>query len=556
MGSAFERLITEATLADLAGDRSYERGARYFEDGAVVDLVEVRDAIKARVLGSTEYRVVLRSERGQLGWSCTCPIGKDGDFCKHAVAAGLAWLERGGEAGGDDLAEVRTLLEGESREALVEIVLDQAAGDPELRARLQAATLRRSPPSDLRAMKIEVRKALAVRGFVDYHGMGTFIARAGGAVDLLSSLLESGRAAEAVELADYAMRCGIAAYQKIDDSDGGFGEVLHAIAACHVEACRKAGPDPDSLGRSVFELQMLDEWGFLELGHYAPLLGEKGLAGYRALAQAQWNKVPARGPGEKNESGTGHYLITAIMESLAQHDGDVDALVAVQSRDLSYPYRFVNIAEILAKAGRHGEALAWAERGRQGFPNDLDPRLAEFLVTAYHRAGRHEDAVRIAWEGFAGQHDLAGYVRLEKSATRAKAWPAWRDKALARLRGGPKRTGRDHTLLVEIFLREGDSDTALIEARAGGCAREGWMRLARAREKDHPQDAAAIYRESVDIVVSRMHNEAYDEAAVLLGRIKVLMARAEQSNEFVAWLAALRIKHKAKRNLMKRIEGI
>ncbi|TAK85426.1 MAG: hypothetical protein EPO20_10400 [Betaproteobacteria bacterium] len=530
----------------------------------MTDLVRTRDTIRATVLGSEDYRVVLRPARRALEWSCTCPLGEEGTFCKHAVAAGLAWLARGGK-GGDDLAGLRAHLESESKESLIELLAEQAASDPELRARLEAAALRRGPPQDIKAMKATVNDAFAVRGFAGHHHMRALFARADGVVHLLRELLRNKRTADAAELAGHALRRGIAAYERTDDSGGGFGEVLHRLAALHLETCRAAKPEPEAFGKDLLELQLLDQWGFFKLEDYAPLLGKKGLARYRALAEAAWKKVPALGPGAKRDYQSGHSIIAGIMEALARHTGDVDALVRVQSRDLSFPYHFVKIAEILAKAGRHGEALAWAERGRKAFPRDLDPRLVDFLAGAYHREKRDDEAVALAWEYFTRRPDLEAYKRLQRNAGRAKAWQTWREKALSHLRAelthpdrnrGLWHTGAGHTLLVEIFLHEGDSDAALAEAKAGGCTGGAWMQLARAREKDHPQDAAAIYRNLIDGSVNQTNNRAYDEAAALAGKIKALMQRAGETEEFVEWLGALREKHKAKRNFMKRIEGI
>ncbi len=564
MRDPFHKLITVTSLAKLAGEKSFARGAGYFEGGAVADLLQTRGAIKARVLGSDEYRVELRSGRGRLAFSCTCPVGQEGEFCKHAVATGLAWLARG--EGGDDLADVRAHLEAGSKETLVDLLVEQAANDSLLRSRLQAEAMRCRPPSNLKALKDAVRKSFATGGFVDYHGMAAFVERANGVEDLLRGLLENRRAAEAAALADYALRLGIAAYEESDDSDGGFGETLHRIAALHLEACRAANTDPEALAESLFELMMIDQWGFFELGNWASVLQEKGLARFRALAEAAWEKVPARQPGARRESGTEHHLVTGIMEALARRDGDLDALIAVKSRDLSHSHAFMAIAEALAKARRHDEALAWAERGRGAFPDEINVPLVDFLVAAYHRAKRHEDAIRIAWEDFTRHTDLGAYKRLEKCAGRARSWKIWREKALDhvrselqrpdRTRGTWHRSAGGSTLLVEIFLHEGDSDAALAEAKSGGCNRHAWMQLARAREKDHPLDAAAIYRDSIDAIVERKNNQAYDEAAELAGRIKGLMARGEQGEEFAAWLEALRVKHKAKRNFMQRIERL
>ncbi len=564
MANPFNKLITQTTLARLAGERYFARGVGYFERGAVVDLVQTRNAISARVLGSEEYRVVLRPDRATLAWSCTCPLGEEGDFCKHAVATGLAWLERP-EQDGDDLAGVHAHLRSESRESLVEILVEQAANDPELRARLEAAALRRGMPQNLKAMKHAVNRAFAVRGFVDYRNMRAFIVRAESVMHLLRELLRDGRALEAAELAGYAMRRGIAAYARTDDSGGGFGETLRQLADLHLEVCRTAKPEPSAFAKDFFELQMRDEWSFFKFEDYAPLLGTKGLARYRALAETAWKKVPTRAPGAKRDAGIEHNHITAIMEALARYTGDVDALVAVQSRDLSHPYHFLRIAEILAKAGRDDEALAWAERGMKAFPNDFDPRLVDFLVEAYHNTRRHDDAVELACEQFIYGPSLDAYRRLEKSARRANAWKSWREKALTHLRAGLKRAdrpsgarwaGAGHSLLVEIFLHEGDSDAALAAAKAGSCALEAWMHLARAREHDHPQDAADIYCKSIDGIVDRKNNQAYDEATALAGKIKELMKRAGQEEEFTTWLEALRMKHRAKRNFMQRIESI
>ncbi len=527
--------------------------------------MRTRDAIKATVLGNEDYRVVLRPAGGALEWTCTCPLGEGGTFCKHAVAAGLAWLAREGK-GGDELAGVRAHLEAQTKESLVEILVEQAANDPELRAQMEAAALRRAPPQDIKAMKDAVNKAFAVRGFVGYRDMRTFIARADGVAHLLRELLRSKRTTEAAELAGYAMRQGIAAYERTDDSGGGFGETLHQLAALHLEICRAGKPEPEAFGKNLFELQMQDEWGFFKFEDYAPLLGKKGLARYRALADAAWKKVPALGPGAKRDYRSGHSIIAGIMEALARHEGDVDALVRVQSRDLSFPYHFVKIAEILAKAGRHAEALAWAERGRKAFPRDFDSRLVDFLAGAYHREKRDEEAIALAWEYFTAHPRLDAYQRLAKCAGRAKAWKTWREKALAHIRTELKRPdrkggawhwiGAGHTLLVEIFLYECDSDAALAEAKSGGCTERAWTQLAQAREKDHPQDAADIYRDSIDGIVNQTNNRAYDEAAELAAKIKALMARAGQTKEFVAWLEALRAKHKAKRNFMQRIEAM
>jgi len=568
-------LITESLLQTEAGDRAYERGLDYFQAGAVTDLVVTKDMLNARVEGGDEYAVQLWNENGALGYSCTCPVGDDGIFCKHAVAAGLAWLADRKAAppakrGRDDLAGIREWLTGAPHEQLVELLLEQALNDPGLRSRLntRAARVAATHHVDVKSLKTTVGKALAVSGFVDYRGMRRLIERVWPAVDLIAGLIDDGHAAVAVELTHYALKRGIATYQRIDDSGGSFGDLLRQIAELHLKACRAAPPDAAAFGKQFFELQMLDDWGLLAFEDYASLLGDAGLHTFRTLAEKEWKKVPARGPGDGDaRDSISCFRITSIMEALAREAGDTDALVAIMSRDLTLPYHFLQIAELLAEASRRDEALAWAERGRKAFPDRPDSRLVDFLADEYGHRGQHEEAVALTWEQFKQQPALASYQRLEVCSKRAGAWGEWRAKALAWLRedflNAQKHnrsrwswTPRDHSLLVEIFLWESDSDAALAQAKTGGCNESLWFAIAEAREAKHPEDAVAIYQARLDAIVKQANNRAYDKAAALVARVRDLMRRTKQAKEFAAWLEAVRIRHKVKRNFMQRLDRV
>jgi uncharacterized Zn finger protein len=92
MASVLENVVTRDALLDLAGERYFKRGEDYHRGGHVHDLVEHDGVVVARVAGTEDYGVRLWAENG-FAYSCDCPLGLDGEFCKHCVAAGLAWLE-------------------------------------------------------------------------------------------------------------------------------------------------------------------------------------------------------------------------------------------------------------------------------------------------------------------------------------------------------------------------------------------------------------------------------------------------------------------------------
>jgi len=252
------------------------------------------------------------------------------------------------------------------------------------------------------------------------------------------------------------------------------------------------------------------------------------------------------------------------METLATKSGDIEALVAVKSRDLSQVFDFLEIAQIYKAAGDDDAAMRWAERGAQAFSEHTDSRLRQFLIEEYHSRNRHDEAVAIAWAEFCEQPGLDGYVILHKSASRAKQWPEWRAKAIELLHDeiaatkkrqsksawSPYSSG-NRSEIVRIYLWEGDPDAAWAEAKHGGCCNGLWFQLAEAREKDHPEDAIAVYGEQLNRALRHAQPRAYQEAVEILRKLYPLKMRVGKESEFASLVGAIRTTYKARRNLMK-----
>jgi len=567
---AFARLISESSLKKLAGERYFVRGLAYFREGAVERLVSNGGRVTARVAGTDVYTVKLWRDGRNLDWSCTCPLGQDGEFCKHLVATGLAWLAAGADGKGaqisSEVGAIRKFLEASDKQALVDILTERACEDEELAERLLLAAQRQGA-CDPGTIEEAVRRAFASNGFVGYREMPKVAARAAAAPELLRELLKRGNTKATAELATDAMERGLKLLERSDDSDGRLGEVLGEVAAVRLAAIRKNALTPVELAKNLFDLQLADGIGFFSLEEHLPALGKEGLAAYRGLAQAEWRKIPSRGPESRKDGDDGpRDQLTEILKTLARMDNDTDALVDTLRRDLAQPYTYLEIAQALSQANRHDEALHWAEAGRSAFKGRLNVPLDDFLVAEYHRRKRHDDAVALRWSRFLENRSLHAYQQLKPAASRAKNWPAWREKALVSLRRPDPRGSRANhaiswiesntSVLVQVLLWEGDAVAALEAARAGGCGTHLWLQLAGALEADHADEAIAIYQNCIDPIVGRTGNQAYDQAADLLRRIRGLMAHAGRSGEFAAYLQALRIEHKAKRNFIQRLEAV
>ena len=573
------KLLNDAALEELAGDRAFDRGADYFAGGHVTGLKENNGTISAVVRGTYDYRVKLWAEDG-LAFDCNCPVGQGGDFCKHCVAVGLAWLDakqkRGATAGQNrgELTDekIRAYLMALDKGALVDLVFEHSERHPGFRDCLVLmAAERGGKEPDIAAFRAAIDRAVRHHGFVEYHRMPAYARGIEAVIDSLEALLKRGHAKAVRELVERTLQRMETAMNELDDSDGFMSGILDRLQDMHLHASELERPDPKVLAKFLFEWEISSGWEIF-LGaaeNYADVLGKTGLAEYRKLAEAKWAKVPPLLPGKKDpEQYRGRWRITHIMESLANQSGGVEDLVAVKSRDLSDAFRFLNIAEVYKAAGNGEAAMEWAERGLRAFPEHTDGRLREFLIEEYHRRKRHGEAIAIAWTNFRERPGLDGYVILHKSASRAKQWPEWREKALALLRqelsARDKREAEsgwawpgtpNHSELVSIYLWEGDCDSAWAEAKTGDCHNGLWFRLAEAREKDHPEDALEVYFVQLRRALKPAEPQAYKETVEILRRIRKLKAHPSKELEFATLIQSIRVQHKARRNLIKLLDA-
>ncbi len=582
--------ITAAVLRTLAGDRAYERGEAYARAGYVGDIAEDGTLITASVVGTERYRVTLEIVGRKLVCGCTCPAAEDSACCKHAVALGLQWLAerahadpttqrrsaaRSGARSPREIArpltmkDVRAHLARQPSAALVELVMQQAMADDRLRQRLlldAAASATRG--SKFQTIRKAITAAIGTGAYVGYHEAGGYF---GQVHDLISSLEILNREAPAavIELTEHALTHLEQAIGHIDDSAGGTSEVLARLHALHLAACTRAKPEPVALADRLFAWEMRSEWEIFSnaASRYADVLGDAGVARYRALADAEWKKMKPLAPGDKERTFSGHrWRITMMMDSLARLTGDVDAVAAVRARDLSNAYAYLQIAELYLQARRADDAVQWAERGVAAFPEKTDPRLRAFLATQYQRRKRGADAMALLWKNFEDRPSLHDYIALHAVATRNAAWTAWRERAIAEVRRSmqPRPVAKaragvwrptDASLLVEILLWEGDVDAAWGEASAAGCSETLWLQLAKSRETTHPSDAVTVYQKAVEHTLSRTNNGAYHDAVMQLRVIARVMKLATIAGGFNGYLASLRARHKAKRNFMKLLDG-
>jgi uncharacterized Zn finger protein len=555
--------MNDAVLRRLAGEARYRKGRNYYQQGQVESVEREKDGIRAVVRGTRRYTVTLFPNDGLLDYACDCPTGADDKFCEHCVAAAFAWLDRDastkrpkrrGKAKPPTLADALKVLQDEDKDRLLELVMEWAADDDRLRDRLlQYAAQRLNPESGIELAKRAFEKAVRVRGFLPYGQAAAWARGVHAAIDNIEELFAGGQPAAVVELCESALDGLVSAAGRVDDSAGHITVLRDRLEELHFEACLEARPDPAALAARLFEVERQGALDVFDRAaeNYAKILGQEGLAEYRRLAEEEWAEVPVRTEKDRFASST-HFRITRIMESLARVSGDTEELVAVMRRDLSHPYEYLRIAQVYREAGQHEKALRWAQQGLQNFADRTDPRLREFVAEEYHRLRRDDDAMRLIWPGFREMPRFDTYQTLERHAKAAGKWPEWREQALAEIRRVTAKGNR--SLLVEIFLHEGDVDAALREARAGGCSGGLWIKLATALGNVQPEEAVAIYVQQGEIEMKATKNGRYKPAVELFVRAAAVMKRMGKSAEFATYVETLRAQNKVRSKFIELLD--
>lgn len=543
--------FTEDELLRTAGPKSFERGLGYVES---VEELEVTGAeVNAVVTGSFEYDVTLWRAREALVGECSCPWSQEGNFCKHCVAVGLAALalRLPGPAPTVASAGLEEWLAALSEEQLRDELRALIRGDRGLRRRFELRAAQAN--EDTAGVRSLVRRLLRVgpRGFIDYEDSHDYAADVREAAEAISTLIDKGRAAEAVEIAREAVADGVDALSSADDSDGAITEQVARLRSLHLRACLESGPEPAALaaylaGHNLGEDEEHEHE--YDLAEYAELLGATG----SAQVEEAYRDAYRRNPGGAREK--------QLMERLIRAEGDIDALVGLLSRDLdSRGYQHLRIAQELEAAGRAPQALRWAETGLREATGFIGTDLVDFVALRYAQAGRMDDLLALRRARFLAEMTVSHYELLREAAQRNGVWAQERERAMAVLREdlakqGPKAQFGMGPVMIDILVAEGDHESAWEVAQKASSEPQR-LKLAALIRAQRPTEALEVYRTALARLRGQTGEDVYHRALEMLQGIKACHELLGRQAEFDAYLHEFRRDQRRKRNLIRLLDA-
>jgi uncharacterized Zn finger protein len=129
--------ISKSIIAQWTDNAYFQRGQKYFEQGAIYEQRIQGMKIKSKCSGSQApfYRQeVLFDSKGIKSAQCSCPVG-DGGHCKHTVALLLTWVNDPNSF--QEIEAIDIVLEKLSKPELIILIKQMIEQEPDLESLLE-----------------------------------------------------------------------------------------------------------------------------------------------------------------------------------------------------------------------------------------------------------------------------------------------------------------------------------------------------------------------------------------------------------------------------------
>jgi tetratricopeptide (TPR) repeat protein len=334
-----------------------------------------------------------------------------------------------------------------------------------------------------------------------------------------------------------AIASALKVIMRADDSSGIIGDACRALLDLHPKVAARAKPPVAKLVDWMMTFQFDNECDYFHLDPvaYAPALGEKGIATYRArLAEIEAGLGPR--PPEEARWTAAHraewFTLDWNAQRLAVLDRDVEAIIRTHARDRKVAAWLQDTAEALAEIGEFDLAIDWARQALDVGPGHQSQTAGEYwcALLAEHRP---VELLAARLGVFRRWPSSSTAARLYRDA--GEAWPQHRDEVMERLAASP----RDAVLFALLSLKDLQYAWELAHALALDDDRT-WSDLVTAYEKVDPLAVLPVLNRLVLRELVETGAQHYQVAARRLKKMRTLAAACDYAAEIDRFIAELR----------------
>ncbi|MDD4539790.1 MAG: hypothetical protein PHT80_12300 [Lentisphaeria bacterium] len=572
--NTLKQVLTAQALRENAGSISYFRGRNYFDDGSVGKLTCNDNAVSATVSGTQPYTVKLFCKNNSLQGSCSCPLGKGGEFCKHQVALGLAFLNQGmakAQKQAKSSFNWEKFIQGCSREDVENILFEMSPHCPKIIEKYRMQNLPGNPASLTKELKKKIDALVATAEMCGDEFAGydydtdewddtdyqeEFSEGHNQLAKALAAVADKKHYDVILEVAQYGIEC----MRNISvPEEELIADFVESMLLAYVQAALLGATTPKDLIAQIeawekdTTLSNFDAFDSIYTDMPAPV---KDL--WYEHDRALWGKLPALKMGGPNPDAARQRLEARLLEG-ADERGDTNFVLAILKRNLSRPHDVMALVAEYRRQNLLKEILPLLKEARYHFPNQHDIRDA--LTDELQKLGRHDDALALAWAEFqANPLTPEPFSFLQKTAKRANCEADYFARTLALLAEFEAQkaqtpsyygyAGHARARRVEILLDAGQNDEAWELGKNLTSDDSLTLRLIAARAKEHPIDAADACRKLVEQALVPTGEHAYVNAVELLLLYKKYTRAAGQETQFKTFCQQIKTNLWRRRNLL------
>lgn len=407
------KTLSETTFKKLAGDQAFARGLKLYNQGHVSDITVVDSEIRAEVSDASDksnFQVTLHHTARQFEGSCDCPASDRFDFCKHCVAASLAYYyqtqinqEIADQPGSDKIsAYLNTLTKPDLIKELAQLIQQDSTIKDHwvLKAELAGGGLSASE------VRKRITKAIPYKasGLWRFKEVAAYFSQAHSDLSLLSEGITTQTPNAAFKLVVYALQRVEKTLRTIDDSNGYRHDTLGLLntlfntvmAAEYWPLKNKISELTDLILDPDFTYDTINlPYAQLEI------LGEKGFDEICTTVDKAWQllELPEERYGDEY-----HYYrrLENLLVEQAQDKGDQERELQVLERGALHIERCIELVYLCIDYGQTDRAEKWlrfSEQLKRLSVNELyDVETAQ--IALWLATEEHEQATQALWARF------------------------------------------------------------------------------------------------------------------------------------------------------------
>jgi len=359
------------------------------------------------------------------------------------------------------------------------------------------------------------------------------------AVDILEAAIPTSDPSKVYAVTHKALASAITVIARADDSSGIIGDACRRLLDLHPRLAAAANVPPGKLVDWMIKFQFDGDVDYFELDPvaYAPALGERGMATYRArLREIEAGLGPR--PDERWQSPHSHewFVLDWNAQRLAVLDRDIEAIIRTHAKDRKVAAWLEDTAEAFEEIGEIHLAIDWAKQATDFGPGQQSLKAADYWCRLLEEH-RPDGALGARLVVFRRWPSSTSAARLHQAA--GTAWDDYRDEVVATLSASP----RDAVLFALLTLKDARFAWNLAHSLALD-SNDVWSELIKAYEKVDPIAVLPIHQRLVEDGLVNAGAQHYRLAARRLAKMRKLAAGTDQAAAVDALIAALRDTHR------------